>query len=119
MLTGRNPFAGATVTDAAMNVIRVTPPPPSYVRPEVPAELDAIVARALAKDLDARFQSAASFSAELRKVAATLDARVEKRTDDYLLPVDDEADKVPAVVWVAAGGGIAMLAAVVWWGFMR
>ena len=119
MLTGRNPFAAATVIDTAMNVVRLTPPPPSSIQPEIPAELDAIVGRALAKDLQARFQSAASFSAELRKVAAALDVRVERHTDDYLLPVDDEADKVPAMVWVAAGGGVAILAAVLWWGFMR
>ena len=119
MLTGRNPFAAATVIDTAMNVVRLTPPPPSSLQPEIPAELDAIVGRALAKDLQVRFQSAASFSAELRKVAAALDVRVERHTDDYLLPVDDEADKVPAMVWVAAGGGVAILAAVLWWGFMR
>ena len=119
MLTGRNPFAAATVIDTAMNVVRLTPPPPSSLQPEIPAELDAIVGRALAKDLQVRFQSAASFSAEMRKVAAALDVRVERHADDYLLPVDDEADKVPAMVWVAAGGGVAILAAVLWWGFMR
>jgi hypothetical protein len=78
-------------------------------------ELDAIVMRALAKELDARFQSAASMSADLRKVAVALDVRAEKHSDDYLLPVDDDADKVPPMVWLAGAGGIGLLVAALWW----
>lgn len=115
MLTGRNPFKGATVTESLMNVIRLTPQPPSTINPDVPQELDAIVMRALAKDLNARYQSAASMSAELRKVAVALDVRAEKHTDDYLLPVDDDADKVPAMVWIAGAGGLALLLGAIWW----
>ena len=120
MLTGRNPFVAPTVTDTVMNVIRLPPAPPSSVQPDVPAELDGIVARALSKDLEARFQSAASFSAALRKVGAALDIRAErKQTDDYLLPVDDEADRIPPMVWLAALGGVAILGTAVWWGWFR
>lgn len=119
MLTGRNPFAAATVTDTLMNVIRLTPPPPSSLQPDVPAELDALVTRALAKDLQGRFQSAASLSAELRKIAPALDGRTEERDAEYLLTVDDEADKVPAAVWLAAAAAILVLATAVWWGWFR
>ena len=88
--------------------------------PNSGTELDGIIARALSKDLEARFQSAASFSAALRKVGATLDLRAErKQTDDYLLPVDDEADRVPPMVWLAALGGVAILGTAVWWGWFR
>jgi serine/threonine-protein kinase len=119
MLTGRNPFAGATVTESVMNVIRRTPQPPSSINPDVPADLDAIVMRALAKDLDARFQSAASMSADLRKVAVALDVRAEKHADDYLLPVDDDAHKVPPMVWLAGASGVALLVLALYWGFIR
>ena len=119
MLSGRNPFAAATPADTVMNVVRLTPPPPSSLQPDVPAELDAIVMRALAKDLQARFQSAASISAELRKVAAALNVRGEERADDYLLPVDDDADRVPAAVWVAVAAGVAALGAALWFGLGR
>jgi serine/threonine-protein kinase len=115
MLTGRNPFAAATVSDTLMNVVRLSPPPPASLQANIPAELDAIVMRALAKDLQRRFQSAASFSAELRRVASTLTERAEQRRgDDYLLPVDDDADKVPAAVWLAVAAGIAVFGAAIW-----
>lgn len=119
MLTGRSPFGAPTVSESVMNVIRHTPQPPSSINPDVPADLDAIVMRALAKDLDARFQSAASMSAELRKVAVALDVRAEKHADDYLLPVDDDADKVPPMVWIAGAGGVALLVLALYWGFIR
>ena len=45
MLTGRSPFAGATPAATMMNVIRVTPPPPSQTNRVVPLDLDALVSR--------------------------------------------------------------------------
>jgi eukaryotic-like serine/threonine-protein kinase len=115
MLTGRNPFAAPSVSDTVMNVITKTVPAVSTVNPDVPAELDTITARVLSKDLALRYQSAAGFSAELRGIAATLDVRSPVRDSDYLLPVDDEADKVPAGIWVAGAAAVAVVAAIVWW----
>jgi serine/threonine protein kinase len=115
MLTGRNPFAAPSVSDTVMNVITKTAPAVSSVNPDVPAELDTITARVLSKDLALRYQSAAGFSAELRGIAATLDVRSPVRDSDYLLPVDDEADKVPAGIWVAGAAAVAVVAAIVWW----
>jgi eukaryotic-like serine/threonine-protein kinase len=116
MLTGVNPFAAPNVPDTVMNIVRTSPPAPSSVNAGVPPELDTIAARALSKDLEKRLQSAASFSAELRRVAPALDARPEERNDDFLMAVDDDADKVPVMVWVAGLAGVAVLAAAVWWG---
>jgi serine/threonine protein kinase len=115
MLTGRNPFAAASVSDTIMNVITRTAPSVSSANPDVPAELDTITSRMLSKDLSLRFQSAAGLSAELRGLAATLDIRSPKRDGDYLLPVDDAADKVPAAVWAAGLAGLLVVAAIVWW----
>lgn len=116
MLTGRNPFADATVADTVMKVVSATPQAPSSAGPDVPPELDAIVLRALSKDLDRRYQSAASLSSDLRGVATKLTAGSAERPSDYLLPVDDAADKVPVAVWLAGAAALAALAALVWWG---
>ena len=62
MLTGRQRTRGAVL---------------SSVNPAVPAELEQIVARMLASNVDHRAQSAAAIAAELRSVAAILDTRTE------------------------------------------
>ncbi len=115
MLTGRNPFKAPNVPDTVMNVVSVTPSRPSASVPDLPPQLDAIAVRALAKPVESRFQSAASFSAELRSVAAGLDLRPDQHGGDFLLPVDDDADKTPTAVWAAAAAGLAALVSVVWW----
>jgi serine/threonine-protein kinase len=90
MLTAKHPFAGAGVSATVVNIIQSTPAPASTVKPDVPKDLDAILARAMAKDITARHQSAASLSAELRSVAAVLDVRSGDSEPAGLIPIDDE-----------------------------
>lgn len=68
LLAGENPFTGADETRTLARVISHQPPPPSQLRPDVSAELDAIVARAMSKDRTERFSSAKDFARELRRV---------------------------------------------------
>ena len=79
MLTGRSPFRKATLASTMTAVCDERLPEPSQLNPDVPAELDAIVMRALAKSPEVRHQSAASLAAELRGVAAILDVRTGDR----------------------------------------
>ena len=77
MLTGRLPFSGKTSTALALQIVQAAAPVPSVVNPSLPRELDAIVAKTLAKSLDTRCESAATLGAELRAVSAILDVRTE------------------------------------------
>jgi serine/threonine-protein kinase len=104
-----------SAADTVMNIVRSTPQPLSLLNDAVPAELDTIIARSLAKDLEKRYQSAASLSADLRSAALAFSVRSDERGPDYLLPVDDDADKVPPGVWIAGFTGVAALAALTWW----
>ncbi|NLI78610.1 MAG: protein kinase, partial [Candidatus Riflebacteria bacterium] len=61
MLTGRLPFDGEGFPALMYAHLRTPPPIPSTLQPPVPAWLDAVVARALAKDPAARFPDAAAF----------------------------------------------------------
>jgi serine/threonine-protein kinase len=115
MLTGRNPFIAPSVPDTVMNIVQAAPRLPSVLIDAVPAELDTIIARALAKDLEKRYQSAASLSADLRSAALAFSVRSDDRSPEYLLTVDDEADKVPMGVWIAGFTGVAALVALTWW----
>ena len=58
VLTGRPPFAAATPIEAIIAHARDPVIPPSQTHPEVPADLDAVVLRCLAKDPAARFPTA-------------------------------------------------------------
>jgi serine/threonine-protein kinase len=66
MLTGVAPFGGENVTALMYQIVNVAPPAPGTLRAGVPPEIDAIVARLLAKPLEARYQSAADAARDLR-----------------------------------------------------
>jgi serine/threonine protein kinase len=75
MLTGEPPFAGDDPGALTVAVLGATPQPPSRRNAEVPIELDAIVARAMSKSLERRYQSAAEMAADLRGAAMLLEVR--------------------------------------------
>jgi len=76
MLTGRQPFAAATADVTIANVLHQTPRFPSAIKPDLPAELDGIVMKLLAKQPDARYQTAAAIATDIRRVTAELDHRM-------------------------------------------
>ena len=67
MLGGRPPFTGDTPLSVAYRHVRENPQPPSDVNPDVPQSLDAIVMKALAKNPDNRYQSAAELREDLER----------------------------------------------------
>ncbi|MFN3984749.1 MAG: protein kinase domain-containing protein [Rhodocyclaceae bacterium] len=65
LLTGRLPFEGDNNYSLVYRITHGTPPRPSDFRPEVPAALDAIVRRAMERDLERRYQNWTEFSHDL------------------------------------------------------
>lgn len=57
MLTGKLPFDAANNYSMIYQIMNIEPPPPSNYRPEIPPALDAIVQRAMCKDIAQRYQS--------------------------------------------------------------
>jgi eukaryotic-like serine/threonine-protein kinase len=113
MLTGRSPFAAATPAATVMNVIRMTPPPPSQTNPGISPELDALVARTLAKPLDARPPGAVVLSSELRRIAASLDAREGAAAPAELIPPLPERSNA----WLVVVAVVLVLLLAAWWLF--
>ena len=72
MLAGRRPFAGNSDLGLITSILRDQPPPLRSVRPGVPAEVQAIVDRCLAKDPDARYADARALKTELDRAHAKL-----------------------------------------------
>jgi eukaryotic-like serine/threonine-protein kinase len=68
MLTGEPPFIGDSPVAVAYQHVREDPVPPSQRHEGIPPELDAVVLKALAKNPDNRYQTAAEMRADLVKV---------------------------------------------------
>ena len=71
MLAGRMPFGGRNFTELVLRIVSEDPEPLRKVAPEVSAELGAVVGRALAKQRDQRFSSAAEMRAALLEVVGS------------------------------------------------
>jgi hypothetical protein len=74
LLSGRPPFAGSSTTDVIDRLGAETPAPVRALRPQVPASMDAIVLRCLAKEPTARFDRADQLATALRVAANDLPA---------------------------------------------
>ncbi len=65
LLTGKPPFTGESAVSVAYQHVSGAVTPPSQLNPAVSPELDQVVLRAMAKDREDRFQSAAEFREHL------------------------------------------------------
>ncbi len=72
LTAGTAPFAAPNMAQLMQQIAVATPLPPSAVNHSLPPMLDLIVARALEKEPDARYQSAAEMAADLRRCIAEL-----------------------------------------------
>lgn len=66
LVTGFSPFQGNSTATVCFKVANRDPLPASALTPELPAELDAVIARALAKDPAERYQRGTEFARDLR-----------------------------------------------------
>ena len=70
MTTGTAPFTGDSAMAVAYKHVQETPMPPSSFNADVPAGVDAVVMRALAKNPANRYQTAGEFRDDLLRVIA-------------------------------------------------
>jgi len=72
LLTGTTPFKGDSAITVANQRLDQDVPPPSSVIDGVPGQFDEFIARATAREADARFSDAAAMGAELDAIAEEL-----------------------------------------------
>jgi tRNA A-37 threonylcarbamoyl transferase component Bud32 len=111
MVTGRTPFAADTSVAMAFRHVNEEPRPPSELRPEVPARLDAVVMRALEKEPDRRFRSAAEMREALLATLSGAPASTTAGGDTEVMPAAPPAPAPPARRWWIAAGVVAVLLA--------
>jgi serine/threonine-protein kinase len=83
LLTGRPPFTGDSPVAIAYQHVREQPIPPSRVDPEIPGWADAIVLKAMAKDPNDRYQSAAEMHQDIQRALSGMPIAAPTRADMY------------------------------------
>ncbi|HSB08920.1 MAG TPA: LpqB family beta-propeller domain-containing protein [Blastocatellia bacterium] len=101
MLAGRRPFAGDGAAGVCAAILSDAPERVTKLRPEIPAALDRIIDKALAKETAARYQTADQLRQELQQLERELENTAGKAWS--------------ALGWKAALIGAVVVAAILLW----
>ncbi len=120
MVTGVRPFQGATQASIFDALLNSAPVGPSRLNPEVPAELERLILKAMEKDRDLRYQTAADLLADLRRIrrdataSASRESMLATHTAISSASVSSTQSAKPARRWVSylAAAGALLLAIV-------
>jgi serine/threonine protein kinase len=95
MLTGENPFYARTLKETALKTLNFNPQPPSRINKEVPPEMDTVVLKAIAKDIDIRYQSAEEM------LRALSPFHPQMASEEITKPLGEikKKEKIPAKSW--------------------
>ncbi len=96
LITGSAPFDGTTMPDLLAAILQDRPVPLSWLRPDAPPELDAVIAKCLEKEASARYRDVAELTQALA-CFGTQSARVS-------------ADRVSRVIRPVGAGGTGSIA---------
>jgi serine/threonine protein kinase len=83
LLCGRAPYEQASTLEMLRLIADTDPPQPRTLVPQVPADLEVMCLKALAREPSARYAGAAAFAADLRRWLAgdAIEARPPRRTE--------------------------------------
>ena len=125
MATGRRAFDGNTSAVIFNAILASTPVAPRGLNSSVPPKLDEIITKALDKDLETRYQSAAEMRGDLKRLKREIESGrssaapspvpsstgMGQASETMRTPTEPRAKKHPR--WILATTGILILAALV------
>jgi serine/threonine-protein kinase len=109
MLAGRRPFIGTTPQAVLAQIVTEPVPSVRSIRAEIPAHIDEIVQRSLAKEPEKRFGSAAEMAAALSAITSGVTAAPAGVTTASWPPSRMVSLAAAAAILVIVGGGAWML----------
>ncbi|HUU06107.1 MAG TPA: bifunctional serine/threonine-protein kinase/formylglycine-generating enzyme family protein [Patescibacteria group bacterium] len=83
LLTQHNPFAGESITTVIYKIMHAELPPLSDFNKQLPAGLEGVVKKALARDADARYHSCGELLADLKKYALAVPQGATVRESNF------------------------------------
>jgi serine/threonine protein kinase/beta-lactam-binding protein with PASTA domain len=107
MLTGSLPFTGETPIGVALKHLQETPKPPREIKPDIPPLVEAVVLKAMNKDLAGRFDNISDMIADLKTAQNYLrdESTRSLSRDDFptqVLPRIDDGMSDPSALQPAA-----------------
>src|SRR5262245_3868909 len=95
MIARRAPFDGETTSHVTVSILEHEPAPLARVAPDVPAELQRIVRKCLAKERDERYQTARDLMIDLKNVRRELEVQNELVRSGPAPPNETAARQAP------------------------
>ena len=118
MSGGKRAFGGESVLDTLHAIARSEPQPVGEINPELPAELERIIKKCLAKDRDHRYQNAADVLVDLRNLSSEVEAGTVRTVADREAGGADAVAVAAGLPWKVAAPAlvvVALLAALGTW----
>ena len=102
MTTGTLPFRGESSGAIFDSILNKTPVSPVRLNPDLPAKVEDIICKALEKDRDVRYQSAAELKADLK--------RAKRDTESHPVQAIPADTRQSRKIWIGAAAVILLLA---------
>lgn len=116
LVTGRVPFSGGETYALLKEIIEKDPPRPSAYAPRIPADLESVILKAIAKEKDRRYFTAHALAEDLRRLLAGRPVEAHPDTRGYRLRKWARRHRE---LTASVGAALVIIVAFAGWAFLR